>query len=106
MPNEKPLTKSELLSVLKKADFATQKDVHKTVLEATDAVLIGVEKLLEKFATKNDVKKIDRRLNKLETGQSYIKDQINNLDAELSSTPSRREFNKLKTKVDHYHPAN
>ena len=48
--------------------------------------------------------KVDGRLDNLEVGQSHIKDQINGLKADLSDTPGRREFQKLKSKVDRHHP--
>jgi hypothetical protein len=41
----------------------------------------------------------------LDVGQSYLKDQINGLEADLSDAPSRKEFQELKSKVDQYHPA-
>ena len=48
---------------------------------------------------------VEGRLDTLDVGQSYLKDQINGLEADLSDTPSRKEFQELKSKVDQYHPA-
>jgi len=48
--------------------------------------------------------RVDRRLDTLEVGQFYLKDKINGLKADLSDTPSRREFQQLKSKVDRHHP--
>lgn len=125
MADEKPLTRSDLVAALKEAGVATRDDVrqivgeeiaarglstrddvHTIVLDAADAVLEGVERLLEGFATRDDLKTIDPRLKKLETGHSHIKDQIEGLKAEFSVTPSRQELNDLKVKVDRYHPSN
>ena len=54
---------------------------------------------------------VDKRLSsvesgqrKLDVGQAHLKDQINGLKADLSDTPSRRQFEKLKARVDRYHP--
>jgi cell division septum initiation protein DivIVA len=48
---------------------------------------------------------VEGRLDTLDVGQSYLKDQINGLEADLSDAPSRKEFQELKSKVDQYHPA-
>jgi len=48
--------------------------------------------------------RVDRRLDTLEVGQFYLKDKINGLKADLPDTPSRREFQQLKSKVDRHHP--
>ena len=58
----------------------------------------GFEKLYKRFD------KVEGRLDVLEVGQGHLKDQINGLKADLSDTPSRREFQQLKSKVDRHHP--
>ncbi len=40
----------------------------------------------------------------LRKGETLVKDQIDGLKADLSDTPSRRQFEKLKAKVDKYYP--
>ena len=77
--------------------------------EAIDAILEGVGSMFKDLCGRLDgvdkrFDKVDRRLDRLEVCQSYLKDQINGLKANLSDTPSRREFQELKTKVDKYHP--
>jgi len=87
----------------------TMKDLD----EFVQAILAGTEGLFnelrrEMIAGFQRVDKrfrgIDHSLNKLEVGQSHLKDQIDGLKADLSDTPSRREFQQLKSKVDRHHP--
>jgi len=48
--------------------------------------------------------KVDRRLDTLEVGQAHLKDQLNGSKADLTDTLTRRQFEKLKVRVDRYHP--
>ena len=75
--------------------------------EVVRAILAGTEGLINnlRLEMKAQFKKIDNRFNKIEVGQSHLKDQIDGLKADLSNTPSRREFQHLKSRVDRYHPA-
>jgi predicted nucleic acid-binding Zn-ribbon protein len=77
---------------------------------------LTLEELAEFFSSeiKPEFEKIDDRLNKLEAGQSrlennvarlevgqgHIREEIKELKADLSDTPSRREFEELKHRVD------
>jgi peptidoglycan hydrolase CwlO-like protein len=45
--------------------------------------------------------KVDKRFDKLETGQKDLQRQINDLKYD---TPTQKEFDNLKRKVDKYHP--
>ncbi|MCZ6529042.1 MAG: hypothetical protein O6949_01750 [Chloroflexi bacterium] len=77
--------------------------------EAIDAILEGVGSMFKDLRGRLEgmdkrFDKVDRRLDTLEVGQSYLKDQIDGLKADLSDTPSRRQFEKLKARVDKYHP--
>ena len=77
--------------------------------EAIDAILEGVGSMFKDLRGSLDgmdkrFDKLDRRLDSLGVGQSYLKDQIDGLKADLSDTPSRREFQQLKSKVDRHHP--
>ena len=117
MANPKPLTKKDLLAALK--DLPTKKDVRSIVSDEvheqmsefhakmTMPALKDLENRLQFRFTKVDKRfaSIDKRLAKLEVGQAHIGDQINGLKADLSDTPSRREFEQLKARVDKYHPA-
>jgi hypothetical protein len=76
--------------------------VRETILEASDTILQGIEKLLavslleqekrfeKKFATKEDLK---REI-------SFLRDDINGVKSDFLDVPSRIEFNKLKARVD------
>lgn len=91
-------------------------DPHEPITEqmlnkATDAILEGVGSMFKDSRGRLDgtykrfdgmdkrLDKVGRRLDTLEVGQSYLKDQINGLKADLSDTPSRRQFKKLKDRL-------
>ncbi len=84
----------------------TMKDLD----EVIRAILAGTEALITSLRRdlmgemKSRFTKVDNRLNKLEVGQAHLKDQIDGLKADLSDTPSRRQFEKLKARVEKYHP--
>lgn len=74
--------------------------------EAVDAILKGMDKMAGSLRSEMNSRfeGVNGRLDKLETEVSHVKDEINGLKGELSDTPSRREFNELKARVDKYHP--
>lgn len=77
--------------------------------EAIDAILEAVGSMFKDLRGRLDgmdkrFDKVEGRLDRLEVGQSYLKDQISRLKTDLSDTPSRRQFEKLKARVDKYHP--
>ena len=80
----------------------TMKDLD----EVVSAILAGTEGLINnlRLEMKAQFKKNDSQFNKIEVGLSHLKDQIDGLKADLSDTPSRREFQQLKSKVDRHHP--
>ena len=49
---------------------------------------------------------VDNRLRKVEVELSFVKDEMNGLKADLSTTPSRREFQELKSKVEKHYTIN
>jgi hypothetical protein len=89
MVSKKQSLESSIINSMKEAGFATKKDlersatkedVNSTVLEASDAILHGMELM---FAKQNKM----------------IKRQLKN-------APTRKEFESLKSKFDKYHPVN
>ena len=84
--------------------------------EAIDAILEGVGSMFKDLQMRADgmdkrfdgmhkrFDKVDRRLDTLEVGQAHLKDQLNGLKADLTDTLTRRQFEKLKVRVDRYHP--
>jgi len=77
--------------------------------EAVDAILEGMEKMVggvrgEMVCFRNEVNgrldRVENRLQSVETEVRYVKDEIHGLKADLSTTPSRRELEELKTKVN------
>ncbi len=53
---------------------------------------------------KSSFEKVDRRFDKIEAGQSHLKDQAKGLKDDLSDTPTRRQFEDLKSRVEKRHP--
>ena len=79
-------------------EVVTNGVLNKTLNEAVDTILKGMDNLLKEerkfntqtFATKEDLNR--------EIG--WVRNDIKDLTADLSITVSKREFNELKTKVD------
>jgi hypothetical protein len=73
-----------------------------TLNEAVDAILDGMEKMTGgvKVEMNERFDKVENRLQSVETEVRFVKDEINGLKADLSTTPSRNEFEELKTKVN------
>ena len=80
-----------------------------TLNEAVDAILEGMEKMVggvrgemnERFdKVDNRLQSVENRLQSVESEVRYVKDEIDGLKADLSTTPSRGEFEELKGKVN------
>ncbi|MFV1917626.1 MAG: hypothetical protein ACC618_04075 [Patescibacteria group bacterium] len=82
---------------------ASKNDVKEIVIDASPTVLEGVDRLLKNYATKKDLKKFSTKED-LKREILYVRDDIKGLKADLSDTPSRKQFEELKRRVDHYHP--
>ena len=89
--------------------------VTKSMLDqAVEAILQGFGRLVEetKRELRGEIQIAKKELKagisgvetSLKTEIRFVKDDINGLTAELSDTPSRKEFNQLKSRVDKYHP--
>ncbi len=76
---------------------------NETLDDAVDTLLKGMDNMLEEqkkiFATKKDIENVATKED-LKREASWLRDDINGLKAELSNTPSRKEFNELKLKVN------
>ncbi len=99
---------------------ATVKEVREIVIDASEAILKGVDRMFEEQNGRIDkrfkrvderfkqvderFKQVDERFNKLEVEISYIKDTANGLKADLADTPTKKEHEELKAKVEKYHP--
>lgn len=86
---DSPVTKSEVREI-----------VTEIVIDASDAILTGVERLLdEKLATKadkEDVKKLENRMERVEADISFIKDDMKGIRADLAVYPQRGEQQKIQ----------
>lgn len=86
--------------MLTKQDISTIKTiVNEIVIDATHTVLNGVEKLLKNHPTNNDFKKLEDKVDNIETEIVFIKRDIKDIKEELSLTPSLKQFNDLKSKA-------
>ena len=90
------------LATMKKVD--SKKPVNHGVLdEAVEAILKGVEKMFGNLRGEMNAKfaRVDERFDKLEAGQKDLQRQISDLKYD---TPTQKEFDTLKSKVDKYQP--
>lgn len=67
------------------------------LMDAVDTIMRGLDRLMEGINT---------RFDKLEAGQLENRRRIDDIKQDLADTPTRKEFNQLKAKVNRYHPAN
>ena len=82
---------------------------RKILDEAVDAILSGMQRMFagvdKKFAGVNErLDSVDSRLDTMNLEIRGLKNSVNGIKVELSDTPSRREHEKLKSRVDKYHP--
>ena len=81
-----------------KDKYITERKFYGVINDAVEKILEGVQNMFndhnkindEKFATKDDLKR--------EIG--FVRNDINDLRAEISTSPTRNEFDELKTKVN------
>lgn len=52
------------------------------------------------------IDKVDNRLDSVEIELRGVKDEVKGLKAEFSTSVSKKDFNKLKSRVDKHHPVN
>ena len=87
--------------------------VRKSMLDqAVDAILKGMDRLVSqnkeelRGEIRGSAKEVKEELRKeFRTELGFVRDDIKGLTSELSNTPSRKEFNDLKIRVDKFHPA-
>ena len=91
--------------VMKKAD-PNEPVTRRMLDQAVDAILKGMDNIVGDLKGEMNLrfKAVDDRLDNLKSGQRFLKDDIRGLKVELSDTPSRREFEDLKSRVDKHHP--
>lgn len=82
------------------------KTVNKKMLdEAVQTILTGMDNLFEKHDKRLDnvdygLIKVDKRLDKIESDIYFVKQDVKDIKADFSNTPTREEFDKLKVKVN------
>ena len=99
-----------------------QKDyiIKKVLNEAVETILKGMDNLYDKFKGEmyarfenvnvqfknidSQFANVENRLDRIEAEMSYVKDEIKGLKADFSTTPSRREFEELKVRVEKRYP--
>lgn len=99
-----PKTKATLEIVRNEIDrlyLGYLKPEFKSIRQSLKSLFQGQKQLLQ---NQQDLKTyVDRRFDEAATERQYLKSQLNDL---ATDTPSRKEFNNLKARVDHYHPLN
>ncbi len=133
MPDEKPLTKSDLVAVLKEWGVATKVDIQETEKRLNERISSTRESLNQ------NINAVEKRLNErtaateerlkshitdvvVESNQAIIAgvealqaevnarfdkvdDEIKKIKDDLSDKVTRAEFNELEERVDQYHPS-
>lgn len=96
---DEPVTKGMLDEALNKQDhriFEERAEFHQEIVQPQ------MDELRSHLST------IESRVSnvepKLDSGFSRLLDEIKGLKADLADTPSRREFEGLKAKVERHHP--
>jgi hypothetical protein len=86
---------------------ATKNEVREIVMDASEAILKGIERILESYPSRDEMAarldRIESRLDRVDTTLSHVRDEIKGLKADLSVTIRRPEFEELKERVGHYH---
>ena len=98
MAKDKPLTKDELISEL--AEFYVG-HVEPGVQRIIKKEIGGVKK--ELAGVKKEMRQGFTELKAEVVGNSR---RIDDLKTDIADTPSRKEFNAVKAKVERYHPTN
>ena len=104
MADEKPVTKSDLVAALKAFGQQVKKDVADVVhQEVSEFFVARIQPEFDKLRgeMQDGFKKVDLRLDTLETDVHFIKDNAKGLDAELAMKPTKKRVNKLEQRVDH-----
>lgn len=80
----------------------TKKDVKDIVFEATDTILEGVQNMFDEHNKLNtkDFSDVKSKIDSLSVKVEELDDTIDGIKADISTTPSRAEFNQLKSIVN------
>ena len=103
MPDNKHLTKSELLEVIKDLGIATKSDLREIISEEVASKSLVSKGELQKIISKEiagSERRIKRRMGK---EHNEIKTRIAKV---ATTTPTYKEFKELKEKMGHAHPHN
>jgi len=82
----------------------TKKDVKDIVLKATDTILDGVQNMFDEHNKENvkDFTDVKNKIDSLSVKVDDLDDTIDGIKADISTTPTRREFNQLKSKINKF----
>lgn len=94
MVDKKPLTKSDLVAVLKEMEVTTKKDINVAIKTS--------EKRLKKHFS-HGITQIAKDI--ITTSETLHNEIVGRLDDLELNTVKRGEFEALKRKVERYHPA-
>ena len=82
----------------------TKKDVKDMVIKATDTILDGVQNMFDEHNRENvkDFTDVKNKIDSLSVKVDDLDDTIDGIKADISTTPTRREFNQLKSKINKF----
>lgn len=97
--------RGEIQNALENFRVVLNQDIEKIVtvkaLDMSEAIVNGQDKIYQKLEEHDKrFDQMDQRMQALENGQVHLKDGINGLKGELSTTVSKKEFNELKVKIN------
>jgi len=106
MIKNQPLTIPNIVSALKKAGFATKKDLDgglNSLRKQIDDDQFEARSEFYAKMIKPDLKRLDDKIDKVNDSLSLqisgIKDDLSGLSSEFSTSPSREEFEKLSRSI-------
>ena len=79
---------------------------RKMLDEFVEAILGGIDGLINTLRRelreemRSGFKKVDGRLNKLDVGQAHLKDQMDGLKADLSTTATKKDVDYLEERIE------
>ncbi|MDP3994556.1 MAG: hypothetical protein Q8P91_01855 [bacterium] len=82
----------------------TKKDVKDVILEATDTILEGVQNMFDEHNAANNKSfvNVESKIDTLSVRMDKVEDQLDGIKADISTVPTREEFNGLKSKMDKF----
>jgi archaellum component FlaC len=105
MADETPLTIPNLIAALKEAGFVTKDDLVALREEIKEDTLNTLAQFYE-GQIKPEIGEVRTEIQMVKNELSWVKDEIKGLKADMADTPTRREFEGLKQRVERLEQVN